>query len=256
MDEINRKILLMLLRDYNTSQRRIAKELNLSPPAVNYRIDRLISEGVIKKVSLYVNPNFYGKYHGYVSFSNVNSWEGEYVSKFTCLEKLTVYEIEGSSLQQLEDTISKMKEKLGESKMVYVPTQFPYKPSTFDVKLVSMLKENPTMDSLELAERMKVSSKTVRRHLRYLQSKGLLRLVPIVDVAKAGIVMFGIFTKSVEVTRKVLSPVMFREISDDKAGIFVSIAKDFEETKLYVDKVRKFDPDADVMITYSYEFSE
>ncbi|MEW9492558.1 MAG: Lrp/AsnC family transcriptional regulator, partial [Candidatus Aramenus sulfurataquae] len=67
MDEINRKILLMLLRDYSTSQRKIAKDLNLSPPAVNYRIDRLISEGIIKKVSLYVNPNFYGKYHGYVS---------------------------------------------------------------------------------------------------------------------------------------------------------------------------------------------
>ncbi len=256
MDEINRKILLMLLRDYSVSQRRIAKELNLSPPAVNYRIDRLITEGVIKKVSLYVNPNFYGKYHGYVSFSNVNPWHGEFVSKITCIEKLTVYEIEGNSPHQLEETISKMRETLGEPGMVYIPTQTPYRPSTFDVKLVSMLKENPTIDSVELAEKLKVSSKTVRRHLRYLQNKGFIRLVPIVDVAKAGIVMFGVFTKSVEIARKVLSPIMFREISDDKAGIFVSIARDFEETKLYIDKLRKFDPEADVMIAYSYEFSE
>jgi DNA-binding Lrp family transcriptional regulator len=255
MDELNRKILLMLLKNYNSSQRSIAKKLGISPPAVNYRIDKLLSDGAIKKISLYVNPNFYGKYHGYVAFRNYNNWNGEYIAKIECLERTTIYEIESNNIENLKSKIDYMAENLGAPEMVYIPDQYPYNPSNFDIKLVSIMKDNPYIETTEIAEKMKVSSKTVRRHIRYLVNKNFMRFIPIVDLNKAEISIFAIFTKNVEIARKLFSEINFREISDSKAGIFINIANDMEEIKKYTDKMREFDKDAELMITYSYDFS-
>ena len=255
MDELNRKILLMLLKDYNSSQRFIAKKLGISPPAVNYRIDKLLSDGIIRKISLYINPNFYGKYHGYVAFKNYKNWNGEYIAKFECLERTTIYEIESKSIEDLKSKINSMSEELGTAEIIYIPTQYPYSPSNFDVKLVSIMKDDPKIESIQISEKMKVSSKTVRRHIRYLINKNFMRLIPVVDLNKAGISMFAIFTKNVEIARKLFSEINFREISDNKAGIFVNIANDMEEIKRYTDKMREFDKEAELMVAYSYDFS-
>ena len=90
MDDVNKRIILYLMRDYRYSQRKIAKELNISPPAVNYRVERMTKDLIIKRVALYVNPNFYGKYHGYVAFPNTRDWDGEYVFKVKCIEHVNV----------------------------------------------------------------------------------------------------------------------------------------------------------------------
>jgi DNA-binding Lrp family transcriptional regulator len=255
MDEINRKIVLFLLRDFNYSQRKIAKDLNISPPAVNYRVERMTREGLIRKVSLYVNPNFYGKYHGYVSFKNTKDWHGEYVSKFECLEEVNIYEIEAESVEGLKSKISQMAEELGEPQMIYVPEQTPYKASTFDLKLLSALKEQPRMTPVELSERLRVSSKTVRRHLRYLYRRGFIRLVPVIDIDKAGVTMYAVFTSKVDYGRKFFESVMFREISDSKAGILVNIGGTIQEVGEKIKKFREYDPEAQLMITKSYDFA-
>lgn len=253
MDEINKKILFYLLKDYRMSQRAIAKKLGLSSPAVNYRIDRLFSENVIKRISLYVNPNFYGKYHGYVAFKNLKSWEGEYVFRVNCLEQTNIYEIEGKDINDLQLKIDLMTKILGTPRMIYIPKQTPYSPSSFDVKLVSILKEEPTAEVMELAEKMRVSTKTIRRHLRYLYNKNFIRIIPIIDLNKADLFIYAIFTSKVEVARKFFSQTMFREISDDSAGIFVNVANSLEEVKGMYSKFREFDEDADIMITIDYD---
>ncbi|QKR00605.1 winged helix-turn-helix transcriptional regulator [Metallosphaera tengchongensis] len=253
MDDVNKKIVLYLMKDYRYSQRKIAKELNISPPAVNYRVERMTKEGIIKKVSLYVNPNFYGKYHGYASFSNRKEWKGEYVFKVKCIEDVNVYEIEGDTLEDIKGKINEMSSALGEPRMVYIPEQHPYSPSSFDLRLLSVLKENPVMTPVEISERMKVSSKTVRRHLRYLYKKEFIRLVPIVDINKSNVVMYAVFTKNVEVAKKFFENVNFREISDKNGGIFVNIGNSIQEVSDKVKKFREYDPDADLMIAESYD---
>ncbi|MCY0883221.1 MAG: winged helix-turn-helix transcriptional regulator [Acidianus infernus] len=255
MDQINKKILFYLLKDYRTSQRSIAKMIGISSPAVNYRMDKLIQDNVIKKVSLYVNPNFYGKYHAYVAFKNIKDWEGEYVFKVNCLEETNVYEIEGNTLDDLKKKIDIMSESLGYPKMIYIPKQQPYNPSNFDLKLVSILKEEPTLDTMYLADKMKVSTKTIRRHIRYLYSRNFIRLIPEIDLTKAGLIMYAIFTHNVEIGRKFFSRQMFREISDDTAGIFVNIGDSLEEVKEEFFKFREFDKDAELMIAIDYSVS-
>lgn len=253
MDEINKKILFYMLKDYRISQRAIAKNLNLSSPAINYRVDKLFTDKIVKRIALYVNPNFYQKYHGYVAFKNLKDWEGEYVFKVNCLEHTNIYEIEGNDTNDLQLKIDLMTKVLGTPRMIYIPKQTPYAPSNFDVKLVSMLREEPRTEVMDLAEKMKVSTKTIRRHLRYLFSKGFVRLIPIIDLDKSEIMIYSVFTNKVDIARKFFSQVMFKEISDENAGIFVNVANGLEEVKTMYNKFREFDEDADLMIATSYE---
>ena len=151
MDSIDKGILKILLKDARTPQRRIAIMLGISPPAVSYRMEKLFGE-IIKRFTLYVNPNFLGRYHAYVSFKNLREWEGDYISKIECLEEINVYEIDAKSRIDIEDKIRKMSEQLGEPQMIYIPNQMPYSPSKFDLKLISILKEKPLSKPIELAE--------------------------------------------------------------------------------------------------------
>lgn len=255
MDSIDKGILKILLKDARTPQRRIAMILGISPPAVSYRMERLFGE-VIKRFVLYVNPNFLGRYHGYVSFSNINDWEGDYIAKIECLEELNVYEIDAKNRVELEDKISKMSEKLGEPRMIYVPTQMPYSPSKFDLKLLSILKEKPLIKPIELAEELGVSSKTVRRHLRYLFGKRYVRLIPIIDLNKSGLSIFAVFTKKTDDAKRFFGKYMFTEVEDEKAGIIVNVVDSIEEARDLTIKFRKeFDKEAEVMISTKYDFT-
>jgi DNA-binding Lrp family transcriptional regulator len=255
MDEIDKQIIKIMLKDARTPQRRLAQKLNISPPAVSYRVNKLMGD-VIKRLVLYVNPNFYGKYHGYASFSNLKDYEGEYIAKIRCIESENIYEIEGKNREDVKLKIDSMAQELGEPHMVYIPAQTPYNPSRFDLKLVSILKERPLVKPVEVAEELGVSSKTVRRHMRYMFGKNFFRLIPIVDLEKAGILMYAVFTKRVEIAEKFFYNTMIREISDDNAGIFVNVADNVDEISNMTIKFRKeFDPEASIMITSKYEFT-
>ncbi|ARM74860.1 winged helix-turn-helix transcriptional regulator [Acidianus manzaensis] len=253
MDEINKKILFYMLKDYRISQRTIAKNLGLSSPAINYRVDKLLTDKVIKKVSLYINPNFYQKYHAYVAFKNLKDWNGEYIFKINCLEHTNIYEIEGDNIEDLQNKIDVMTKILGTPRMLYIPKQTLYSPSNFDYKLVSILKEDPMLEVMDIADKMKVSTKTIRRHLRYLFNKNYVRLIPEIDLNKAELFVYAIFTNKVEIGKKFFSSTMFREISDESAGIFVNVANNLEEVKTMYNKFREFDEDADLMIATNYE---
>ncbi len=254
MDEIDKQIVKIMLKDARTPQRKLAQKLNISPPAVSYRVNKLMGD-VIKRLVLYVNPNFYGKYHGYAAFSNIKEFQGEYLAKIRCVERINIYEIEGKNREDVKMRIEDMAKELGEPHMVYIPAQTPYNPSKFDLKLVGILKERPLIKPVELAEELGVSSKTIRRHMRYMFGKNFFRLIPIVDLEKAGILMYAVFTKKVEIAEKFFYNTMVREISDDYAGIFVNVADNVEEIDNMTLKFRKeFDADADIMITSKYEF--
>mgnify|MGYP000153290286 CR=1 FL=1 len=51
-DEVDRKILAMLKENSRTTFTKIAQEVNLSEAAVRKRVERMLSEGIIKKFTL------------------------------------------------------------------------------------------------------------------------------------------------------------------------------------------------------------
>ncbi|MEJ2051644.1 MAG: Lrp/AsnC family transcriptional regulator, partial [Calditrichota bacterium] len=56
LDEINRKILLLLQEDGRMKRQDVAKEVGLSTPAVSERMNKLLERGVIERYTAIVNP--------------------------------------------------------------------------------------------------------------------------------------------------------------------------------------------------------
>lgn len=177
MDAVDKRILFMLLRDGRASQRSIATALRLSPPAVNYRIRKLIDDNIIKKFTLYVNPNLMGQYHGFIAFKNYTDYDGEVVSTFKCLEWLNVYEVAANTVEDLEAKFKTMTEKLGTPVMTYVPEQDLKPTSTFTQKILSIMKPDPLLKVSDIAKEMGVSAKTVNRHISFLKEKGMIKVL-------------------------------------------------------------------------------
>jgi DNA-binding Lrp family transcriptional regulator len=60
MDEINRRILALLMEDGRRSYDDIARRVSLSAPAVKRRIDRMRADGAIRGFSVVVDPEAFG----------------------------------------------------------------------------------------------------------------------------------------------------------------------------------------------------
>lgn len=255
MDAIDKRILFYFLRDGRIPQRQVATLLGITPPSMNYRIKKLIESGVLRGFRLHVNPNFYGKIQVYVAFKNHNDMDGEFVSfKLKCLEWLNVYGVQAKDTADLKDRLSYMTKELGDPVMSYFPLQSVFRPSSLDVKIVEELRKDPRMTAAEVAENLGISSKIVEKHIRYLRHRGLIMVVPEIDLGKADIVIFSMFSNKIDEIMTVLQDCKVWQFTDGYAGITVCYADNMERAKKYISAARDVDKEADVMIVYDYVF--
>lgn len=253
MDSIDKRIILALFKDGRISQRKIAEEVGLSATSLNYRFNKLLEDKFIKKFSLYVDPNFYGKYVGRVSFKNLKDFDADFIDvRVKCLEETNFYQFEGSSIGDLQDKISYMTKSLGEPKMVYIPEQNPQKPSGVDIQIVRTLIKNPRMDVGEISKEINIPSKTILRRLNVLINRNYIKVLPIVDLGKSDILVFGIFSNVVS-KMEFLQKCQFLRFIDGDRGLVVCASGDLKEADTYVREVRQQDPLAQVMIATEYE---
>ena len=121
MDASDKKIIYYLLKDGRTPQRKIASSIGISAQALNYRMTKLMDDGILKRFVLRVHPNFYGKRNGFAAFIGDGKYTGDVVSKFHCLEKINLYEFDGQGLDEVESKIDSAVKVLGEPIMKYIP---------------------------------------------------------------------------------------------------------------------------------------
>ncbi|BFH72134.1 winged helix-turn-helix transcriptional regulator [Sulfurisphaera javensis] len=253
MDSVDKKIILSLFKDGRISQRKIAEEVGLSATSLNYRFNKLLEDKIIKSFSLYVNPNFYGKFVARASFKNSKDFDSKFVNvKVKCLEEENVYEIEGTSVNDLQDKISYMSKELGEYSMIYIPEQNPQKPSGVDIEIVKTLIKNPRMDIGEIAKEINIPSKTILRRLNALINKNFIRIIPIIDISKSDIIVFGVFSRIVN-KMEYLNQCEFLRFTDGERGIVVCAVDSLKTAESYVNQIRKQDDNAKIMIATEYE---
>ena len=255
VDEINKKILAMLFRDGRVSQRSMAKRLGLSVTSLNYRFVKLVTEGVIRRFSVYVNPNLYGKYYGFVSFENKQRLDKDYVDvSVLFLEKSNVYMIEGESPSHLEDEIGEMSEELGvEPRMVYIPeNQRPASLSGFDALLLKALMDDPRAEPNEVSKATGLPSKAVGKRIKSLTERELIKVLPIVDLSKADILTFGVFSERIKELSQ-LERYSFLKFVEGDRGLYVCVAENVNEAREVLKSVREVDKDAEVMVGVEYD---
>jgi DNA-binding Lrp family transcriptional regulator len=255
MDTIDKRILFLLLRDGRISQRRMAKLLNLTPPSLNYRFKKLFDDGILKGFKLFVNPNFYAEIQIFVAYKNYKDIDEEWITfKLRCLEWINVYGIKGRSLTEIKERIMKMSKELGDPVMVYRPLQAILKPSNIDSNIIKILREDPRISVSEIAKRLRLSPRTVERHIKYLRHKELILIIPEINLPKSDIILFSIFTSKFDEVFKVLENCKIWQFSDGYAGIIVCFGEDMEFVKRTLSVVRSVDRNSDIMIIYDYFF--
>ncbi|BFH72112.1 winged helix-turn-helix transcriptional regulator [Sulfurisphaera javensis] len=255
MDLIDKRILFYFLKDGRISQRRIASNLNLTPASLNYRFKKLIDDSILKGFKLYVNPNFFSKQQIFIAFKNYNDIDSDWISfKLKCVEWLNVYGIQVKDTTELKDRIDYMTKQLGEPVLTYYPVQSLLKPSNLDQKIVEILKQDPRAPPSEISKKLGINSKTIEKHIKYLKHRGLILVVPVIDLGKTDIVIFSIFSKNIEDISVVLQDCKIWQFTDGYAGITVCYADNMERARKFIQAAREVDKNADVMIIYDYIF--
>ncbi|AOL16646.1 AsnC family transcriptional regulator [Sulfolobus sp. A20] len=255
MDIVDKRILYYLLKDGRISQRRIASLLNLTPASLNYRFKKLMDSGILRGFKLYINPNFLGKYNLYIAFKNYNDIDADWISfKLKCLEWLNVYGIYASNHDELKDKITFMSKELGEPVLSYFPVQSIFRPSNIDKMIIEVLKKDPRLPSSEIAKSLNISSKIIEKHIRYLRHKGLILVIPDIDLGKTDIVIFSMFSKNIDEITVVLQECKLWQFTDGYAGITVCYSDNMERARKIIAAARQIDKSADVMIIYDYLF--
>jgi DNA-binding Lrp family transcriptional regulator len=64
MDEIDRRIIALLVDDGRASYRELGEQVGLSPPAVKRRVDHLLDDGVITRIGAHLSPEAVGRSTG------------------------------------------------------------------------------------------------------------------------------------------------------------------------------------------------
>lgn len=253
MDLTDKKILIALFKDGRISQRKLAEMMNLSATSLNYRFNKLLSDGVIKGFVLSINPNFYNKYYATVSFKNYKDVDYDFITvKVKCLEEVNVYQIVGNSVNDLKDKIELMGKELGEPNMVYLPTsQTPFKPSGVDIEIIKTLAKNPRAETAEISKETGLPTKTIQRRINALESRNLIKVLPLIDLSKADIVVFGIFSEIIS-KMNFLDSCKFLEFKDGDRGLIVCATESMGNAEKYLKFSREIDQNSQIMISVDY----
>lgn len=256
MDASDKKILYYLLKDGRTPQRKIASNIGISPQALNYRMAKLIEDGILKRFVLRVHPNFYGKRNGFAAFIGDGKYDGDVVSKFHCLEKINLYEFDGQGLDEVESKIDNAVKVLGEPIMKYIPQprNSGINMSDLDRSILEILKKDPRIKLSDIAQEIDVPYMTAKRRLDLMKSRGLVSVVPLVDLSRGDIVIFSIFSRKFSILKPLLEDYSLFVVSDEENGIFVCYSDNLSNAKGAITRVRDIDSEAEVMIIYEYEF--
>lgn len=256
MDSIDKGIIFSLISNARLPQRKMAKELNISAQALNYRVARLRDNGIIKKYSLHVNPGFYGMMSGFAAFRKSEYDDESIISKFKCLEEITVYEFSARERNHLEEHIRRAENVLGPPVMKYVPEPLEMKMRIGDLDrdILEELKKEPLVPVPEIARKLGKPSSLIRKRLDLMEKSHAVSVIAEVDLAKIDAVIFSVISRNLQVLLSDISERTIFIISDRNNGILVCYSDNLKQARETIEKMRKNDPDAEVMVVYEYEF--
>lgn len=80
----------------------------------------------------------------------------------------------------------------------------------------------------------------------------MIRIYPIVDLSKADLIMFAIFSSHID-SLDFLKTCSFTSFKDNGRGIVICITENIRTAENYFKNVRDIDREAEIMVTTSYD---
>ena len=257
MDEIDKQISFVLLKNARTPLRTIANQVGISAQSLNYRYARMLESGVIKRFSLHVNQSIFGMISGFAAFKNDSYVSSHVISRFKCLEEITIYEFSAKDASSLQSYIDEAVKKMGEPVMRYIPPQRPLKMhiSDLDRKIISMLSKDPRMPIADIANELKIKNSLVKRRVDLMEKDHVIYAIAELDLNKIDITLFSLISPNIDEIIPLLGDHTLLIISDKGNGIAVSYSNNMKNARQIIQNVRNIDPEAQVMVVYDYEFN-
>ena len=257
MDETDKRIIFQLMKNARTPLSEISEKIGISAQALNYRVSRLQESGIIRKFSLHVNPQIKGLISGFAAFRNSGYESDRIVSKFKCLEEITIYEFNGKDQKQIYEFINDAAGKLGEPFMRYIPEprQLNMAFGKMDLEIIEILKVNPRLPVLNIAEKLNAKPSVVRKRLAMMGKNRVINAVAEIDLTKTDSTILSIISSSVEKLFPYFGENIIFYISDKGNEIIVGYAENLKKARGTIEKLRETDPSTQVMVVYEYEFN-
>jgi DNA-binding Lrp family transcriptional regulator len=256
MDIVDKKILYFLLKDGRIPQRQIARAIGISAQTLNYRMSKMMEDGIIKGFVVHVSPALYGNVEGYAAFVSDKFIEEGYFVKLSCLEKITLYGFEGKDLKEVEAKILTTSKQLGNPVMKYLPKLDSYLSNSkaIDAQLIDQLRKMPRSKIAEIAKILDLPVIRVKRRYNFLRKGSMIGVIAKIDLSRTDLVLFSIFSSQVEKIEPILENGTIFKISDKKAGVFVCFAENMASAKTIINVVRETEKESEVMVLYQYDF--
>ncbi|MFX1387219.1 MAG: winged helix-turn-helix transcriptional regulator [Promethearchaeota archaeon] len=267
MDDNDIEILKLLLFDGRMPYDSIAKKVKLTPYLVKKKINDLVEMGVIMKFVTNLNFLLYQKS---VCYTLADVKEGtdqqELIERIGQLEEVGGGAISLQNKMQIIHTYSddhdfkKNLEKLMqfeeienmENFILLIPPSLHFKNERLtktDWKIINSIKDNCRKTDVEIANELGISSKTVKRRLRYLRENNIIIFMIDLDTSAADFLSYLLIIKFQRIDAESLSKVMkivknyfyMWRVANQEAFIFtvfINKLRDIDEQVREIEKIR------------------
>jgi DNA-binding Lrp family transcriptional regulator len=206
MDRLDIDILQELIHDCRASYRQIGFSVGLTTNSVKTRMNKLLSNGIIRQFSLSINLSILRYSSIFYIFIKKNKSGEKIINRLKEIGKLIVevYGIGGSLMigiaviQKDEEEIQMLIKNIQSLiiQNLFIAQTFPLKINLkkIDFKIIECLLTNPRMPIYEISKKVSRSSKTVSKRLTSMKDNRILYFIVITDPLKMkGYLRCGMF---------------------------------------------------------------
>ena len=188
LDDIDLRIIRLLARDSRAPYKDIASAVGISSNAAKERINKMISNGVIERFAVRINPVIFGyERECILTLTNIDKTikEQEILNKVSLIGDVIVYvkHLEGTAgfvvcvRAGAEDKMATLTDLLKPASVESIFVS--YKPITMrihtsDFEIIKCLLSDPRMLIDDIAKEVSLSSKTVRRRLEMMRESHII----------------------------------------------------------------------------------
>ena len=237
LDKLDLKIISLLSVDCRISYRNISSIVDLTPNAVKIRVNKMISNGIIKNFIVRVNPYLFGyekEYSLTIRNSNRKIKEEDIVSRLSLIGELVVYakQLGGSSIcilavkSDAQDKIKLIDDLLKPAVIEkaifanYRETSIQIQSS--DLKIIKNLLTNPRMQVEDIAKYTSLSTKTVSRWFERMKKNQILQFTIIRDMSSIQLIGYIEFALLINIDKSLFK------------NIFETISREMKEHILFI----------------------
>ena len=256
MDTVDKKILFSLLKDGRKPQRQIAKEIGISAQTLNYRMAKMIDEGIIEGFSVHANSRIFGKVAIYAAYQSEESIQEGYFLKLNCLGNIAIYGFDGESTSEVEEKIALASRSLGKPVKIYTPPQNFYSGNSknVDFQFIEELRKTPRVKISEIAKRIDMPVIRIKRRYNFLRKNYLVTVFAKINLSKTDMVIFSINSSDREKIEQVLDDVAIFKIIDNSAGTFICFSENMAIARALISSSEQMDKTCKAIIISGYEF--